>query len=978
MDTDKCLYLKRMSCVRHIHEKEACIPCMFHHMERVSNWKKIIIQILHYKLYIFFDYNSAEGILYSVSWFLFTKNLCFVQSGCLTTTPIYLFVLHSVQLSKNDKAITWKHDYEIFDSPYDQEIGTEKVINKVDSESDLENEDVVIKQCSDDIKGLPNIYDDLFIDIQSKIVNKNNAKNHERTEGITNDSNNHERTEGVTNNLNDNERSEGVTNIDVDDLTTIYNVNDNNPDNDSTSCNDDKFDMKVTKCNSFVSEVSDLPSDKLTSNQRCSIVSGHLLTESVPESEEIIEKESTIREIKRRSTTPVEPHHLRRLVVTVAPVFKPNDSDINDGPISQENEESSSTSEVVSDHASRISQNTADSLSNSGVSGLRGEMTHTHSNDSDLTIDTPRSLQVNGMSASFRQTGSLPSTDQSRIAHSLPDNGKYSQATSQKMELSEQSSTQIGTKELRPNGAHSDQSIPGSKNALGHIDGKSGKFTMAVNNNISDRSDSNTTTSQRVDDRHRQPQHDQISAVNGPQVSFEPVAKIIHKLSIGERVLPQVSMRYELLRLYTFHTYPKENKPYIIRLAQAGFYYANNGDEAVCYCCARRRSLWDETDNPWSVHQRLNPSCKFLLKNDEVNVKIFHGPQNGRVSLETSSTSSTVTSLTGSYSSFRNERASSGEVNRISQPSINGHTHGEMNTSNPHAFRNLPTSFGGFATGTPQTRQAQAEPSASEPETSTRRPTRESIGEKLNKQGKCKFPKYIEASQRLASFQECTDIAVPIESLVESGLFYTGYGDCCRCHVCGIGLRHWSVSDDPWVEHARWSRNCDYVKQERGQEFIDLVHMAVGYTRENDEDSSNVQNNNEQSSVPAESNNVIDSLMHGSPAQSLLEMGYSTTIIRQALRAVFNEEGRSGITAVSLTEKVLMLENQQKESENATRASASASTEETKSGSGGAKSASGDSTKSANGGAKCGNISRPIPSDSSIPDLVMLYPSMKI
>jgi len=51
--------------------------------------------------------------------------------------------------------------------------------------------------------------------------------------------------------------------------------------------------------------------------------------------------------------------------------------------------------------------------------------------------------------------------------------------------------------------------------------------------------------------------------------------------------------------------------------------------------------------------------------------------------------------------------------------------------------------------------------------------------------------------------------------------------DSVRCFHCGIGLRNWEQDDDPWVEHARWSKNCPYVKTKKGQAFIDLVQEAV-------------------------------------------------------------------------------------------------------------------------------------------------------
>ncbi|OWF36928.1 inhibitor of apoptosis [Mizuhopecten yessoensis] len=59
--------------------------------------------------------------------------------------------------------------------------------------------------------------------------------------------------------------------------------------------------------------------------------------------------------------------------------------------------------------------------------------------------------------------------------------------------------------------------------------------------------------------------------------------------------------------------------------------------------------------------------------------------------------------------------------------------------------------------------------------------------------------------------------------MARAGFFYAGYGDYVRCFFCGGGLRNWEPGDDPWVEHARWFPRCAYVKQNKGQTFINLV-----------------------------------------------------------------------------------------------------------------------------------------------------------
>ena len=59
--------------------------------------------------------------------------------------------------------------------------------------------------------------------------------------------------------------------------------------------------------------------------------------------------------------------------------------------------------------------------------------------------------------------------------------------------------------------------------------------------------------------------------------------------------------------------------------------------------------------------------------------------------------------------------------------------------------------------------------------------------------------------------------------IVISKLFSSsGFGDCVRCWFCGGGLRNWEDGDMPWIEHARWYPSCEYLKQRKGDLFIEM------------------------------------------------------------------------------------------------------------------------------------------------------------
>ncbi|XP_069136695.1 uncharacterized protein [Argopecten irradians] len=62
-----------------------------------------------------------------------------------------------------------------------------------------------------------------------------------------------------------------------------------------------------------------------------------------------------------------------------------------------------------------------------------------------------------------------------------------------------------------------------------------------------------------------------------------------------------------------------------------------------------------------------------------------------------------------------------------------------------------------------------------------------------------------------------------IDRLVNAGFFYTGAEDIVRCFYCDIGLAEWDRDDDPWVEHARHSPECPYLRNQKGQDYINNI-----------------------------------------------------------------------------------------------------------------------------------------------------------
>ncbi len=53
------------------------------------------------------------------------------------------------------------------------------------------------------------------------------------------------------------------------------------------------------------------------------------------------------------------------------------------------------------------------------------------------------------------------------------------------------------------------------------------------------------------------------------------------------------------------------------------------------------------------------------------------------------------------------------------------------------------------------------------------------------------------------------------EKLAAAGFFYTGDGDTCQCFFCGLKLRNWRHTNDPWETHRRYGPYCVLIRGAR-------------------------------------------------------------------------------------------------------------------------------------------------------------------
>jgi hypothetical protein len=43
------------------------------------------------------------------------------------------------------------------------------------------------------------------------------------------------------------------------------------------------------------------------------------------------------------------------------------------------------------------------------------------------------------------------------------------------------------------------------------------------------------------------------------------------------------------------------------------------------------------------------------------------------------------------------------------------------------------------------------------------------------------------------------------------------------CFLCGLDVKDWKLTDNPWIEHAKFNQNCVYLRYIKGSDYIRAV-----------------------------------------------------------------------------------------------------------------------------------------------------------
>lgn len=102
------------------------------------------------------------------------------------------------------------------------------------------------------------------------------------------------------------------------------------------------------------------------------------------------------------------------------------------------------------------------------------------------------------------------------------------------------------------------------------------------------------------------------------------------------------------------------------------------------------------------------------------------------------------------------------------------------------------------------------------------------------------FSEYRDEIKRIASFENWPKgLSQKHDEMAKSGFFYTGQSDRVLCFFCGGCLRDWEQTDVPDEEHAIWYSNCEYLKQLKGEKFVNNVLKRKTEILSNKEETKN-------------------------------------------------------------------------------------------------------------------------------------------
>uniref|UniRef100_A0A8C4S7A9 RING-type E3 ubiquitin transferase n=1 Tax=Erpetoichthys calabaricus TaxID=27687 RepID=A0A8C4S7A9_ERPCA len=401
----------------------------------------------------------------------------------------------------------------------------------------------------------------------------------------------------------------------------------------------------------------------------------------------------------------------------------------------------------------------------------------------------------------------------------------------------------------------------------------------------------------------------------------------------------------ELFRISTFAKFPANVGVSERSLARAGFYYTGIGDKVQCFLCNITLENWQPGDCPAERHRRQSPSCTFIqgIPSSASLLSSSHSAFSPPVqSLSALQTSTSPPSIQIEELSYFSHTFSSMPLRSLEDLCHRSNLSSNLNMRREQdrldTFQNwnvsniMPSELakaGFYYTG--QSDRVMCFSCGGT--LSNWEPGDRAVVEHQRHYPQCRFmrgertenvplaplcvsnPVMQLYEERLATFINWpTRIPVRPDQLAKAGFYYVGRNDDVKCFCCDGGLRCWESGDDPWVEHAKWFPRCEYLLQERGQDFVHQIQarfplcrcvicvnetifgvLIIGFEEERSEDAV---------------------MMNTPIVKAALEMGFERNLVKQTVQSKILATGENYKTVQDLVTDLLSAQDEKREEEN--------------------------------------------------------------
>ncbi|KAK7493127.1 hypothetical protein BaRGS_00015648, partial [Batillaria attramentaria] len=288
-----------------------------------------------------------------------------------------------------------------------------------------------------------------------------------------------------------------------------------------------------------------------------------------------------------------------------------------------------------------------------------------------------------------------------------------------------------------------------------------------------------------------------------------------------------------------------------VKLADAGFYYGVKVTELICYACQKRHSGWSDEDKPMEVHRRISPECPHVVQREReltarngntMEASFSHcAPQ----SMASQSFVSESRAMVNGHSETPLEDGGRDTLSHTSCSCFLQHLRHRglrllsLLQQDPHpcqGYRKQCRTSSPDPENPPVPRAQQCQPvlpaesaflmvDPAHKEVQAAQQVVEG-GAGPGRGGVPHVPGHGQQTALLPTLGRQTSSA--LDQVILCGMFYAGYADCVRCFYCGVGLKHWEVTDDVWVEHVRWRPSCGYLRAVKGDDYIRRTLAQLG------------------------------------------------------------------------------------------------------------------------------------------------------